>query len=387
MKLSQCNNIEDLRRMAERRLPAPMFHYIDGAADDEWTKRRNTEAFSDYELMPNYLVDIDNITTKTQILGAEIDLPFFLAPTGMSRLFHIEKELAVAQAAAKFGTYYSLSTMATTSIEDVAAVNAGPKMFQVYMLKDQELTKEFVQRCKNADYTSMCLTVDTIVAGNRERDAVHGMSLPPKFTLGGLLSFVRAWRWTLSLAKDNNFALSNIVHRLDAIGGDKMGLIQYLNSQFDRSISWDKAAWLVEEWGGPFALKGIQSVGDAKKAVEIGASAIMISNHGGRQLDSAPAPVDCIQAIRDEVGDKLEIIVDGGVRRGTHVLKSLALGADAVSFGRPYLYGLAAGGQVGVEHALQLLKDEVIRDMQLMGVTSIDQIGPQHIARLGQRPL
>lgn len=387
MKLSQCNNIEDLRRMAERRLPAPMFHYIDGAADDEWTKRRNTEAFSDYELMPNYLVDIDNITTKTQILGAEIDLPFFLAPTGMSRLFHIEKELAVAQAAAKFGTYYSLSTMATTSIEDVAAVNAGPKMFQVYMLKDQELTKEFVQRCKHAEYTSMCLTVDTIVAGNRERDAVHGMSLPPKFTLGGLLSFVRAWRWTLSLAKDNNFALSNIVHRLDAIGGDKMGLIQYLNSQFDRSISWDKAAWLVEEWGGPFALKGIQSVDDAKKAVEIGASAIMISNHGGRQLDSAPAPVDCIQAIRDEVGDKLEIIVDGGVRRGTHVLKSLALGADAVSFGRPYLYGLAAGGQAGVEHALQLLKDEVIRDMQLMGVTSIDQIGPQHIARLGQRPL
>jgi L-lactate dehydrogenase (cytochrome) len=387
MKLSQCNNIEDLRRMAERRLPAPMFHYIDGGADDEWTKRRNTQAFSDYELMPNYLVDIENVSTKTQILGAEIDLPFFLAPTGMSRLFHIDKEYAVAKAAAKFGTYYSLSTVATTSIEDVAAVNSGPKMFQVYVLKDKELTREFVQRCKDSNYSSMCLTVDTIVAGNRERDAVHGMSLPPQFTLAGILSFVRAWRWTLSLAKDNNFALSNIVHRLDAIGGDKMGLIAYLNSQFDRTISWDKAAWLVEEWGGPFALKGIQSVADAKKAVEIGASAIMISNHGGRQLDSAPAPVDCIQAIRDEVGDKLEIIVDGGVRRGTHVLKSLALGADAVSFGRPYLYGLAAGGQAGVEHALQLLKDEVIRDMQLMGVTSIDQIGPQHISRLGQQPL
>ncbi len=373
-RIDKATNLMDFRAMAKSALPAPLFHYIDGAADDEWTLRRNTDAFMDYELMPSYLRDVASVDMSTNVLGADIDMPLFLSPTGMSRLFHHEKEAAVAKAAAKFGTMYTLSTVGTTNIEDVAAVCDGPKMFQIYVFKDRELTKEFLQRCKAAGYTSLCLTVDLPVAGYREKDLIWGMSMPPKFTMKSLASFAAHPGWAFNLAKNPGFELANIAHRAEALKGQGVGLMEYVNQQLDQSVSWDDAAWMIEEWGGPFAIKGVQTADDAKRCVEIGASAIMISNHGGRQLDSAPAPVDCVAPIRDAIGDRLELIVDGGVRRGTHVLKALALGANAVSFGRPYLYGLAAAGQEGVERVLTLIRAEIARDMRLIGCSNIKDL-------------
>lgn len=373
-QFDRITNAMAFRERAKARLPAPMFHYIDGGGDDEWTLRRNTEAFMEYELLPHYLVDVSTVDLKTKLFGTTLDLPFFLSPTGMSRLFHHDKEFAVARAADKFGTMYSLSTLATTTIEDVAAIGACPKMFQIYIFKDRDLTREFIARCKAAGYTSLCLTVDVPVAGNRERDTHTGMTMPPKFTLGSFASFAAHPYWAWNLLKSPDFQIANVVHRVDALKNSTMSLIQYANSQIDQSLNWDDAAWMIEEWGGPFSIKGIQTVGDAKRAVEVGASSIMISNHGGRQLDGAPAPVDCVEPLRDAVGDALELIVDGGVRRGTHVLKALALGADACSFGRPYLYALAAGGQAGVERMLTLMRAELERDMKMLGVTSIDEV-------------
>ena len=359
-----------------------MFHYMDGGADDEWTLRRNTEAFDDYQFMPGYLRKIDDIKLATRVLGSNLELPFFLAPTGMNRLFHHEKEFAACRAAHKFGTLYSLSTMATTTLEDVAATTPGPKMFQIYILKDRELTKEFVQRCKESGYQALCLTVDTMVAGNRERDLVNGMTVPPTVSPKNMLSYATSFEWILNLLRFPDFKLANVAHRVDALKGGAMGLIDYVNSQFDRTVTWDDAAWLVEQWDGPFVIKGSQSTSDAKKAVEIGASAMMISNHGGRQLEGAPAPVDCVAPIRDAVGDELELIVDGGIRRGTHIIKALALGADACSIGRAYLYGLASGGQAGVEKALNMLVTELERSMALLGVSDVKELGQQHLKRL-----
>jgi L-lactate dehydrogenase (cytochrome) len=376
MTLDRCYNIAHLRELARRRLPAPMFHYIDGGADDERTLARNTSAFDDYEFLPRVLRDVAQIDLSTSILGTQIDLPFFLAPTGMSRLFHRDKELGVARAAGAYRTLYSLSTMGTTSIEDIAALGAGPWMFQVYIFRDRGLTRELVERCRAAKVQALCLTVDTPLAGNRERDRVHGMSMPPRLTWRSAWSFATHPAWAAGVLLQPDFKLANVAHRVDAIGSGTIGLIDYVNKQFDRSISWRDAAWLAEQWGGPFAIKGLLRAEDARQAASIGATAVMLSNHGGRQLDSAAAPVSCVPAIRDAVGDALEIIVDGGIRRGTHVLKALALGADACSIGRSYLYGLAAGGQRGVERALHLLREELLRDMALLGCQRLDQVSP-----------
>ena len=378
--LNKCYNIADLRKRAKQKLPAPMFNYIDGGSDDEWSLRNNTAAFERYEFNPGYLQDIEQINLKRKVMGVELDLPFVLAPTGMSRLFHHEKEPAVARAAHQFGTLYSLSTLGTTSLEEVAKSTPGPKMFQIYIHKDRGLTSEFVQRCKDAGYTSLCLTVDTMVAGNRERDLYNGMVMPPKITtLANFFSYATSFEWWFNMLRDPDFRLANVAHRQDALGAGAMGLMDYINSQFDRSVSWDDAARLVEEWGGPFLIKGLQSVEDAKRAVEIGASGIMISNHGGRQLDGAPAPIDCLLPMRDAVGDQLELIVDGGIRRASHIIKALAMGADACSIGRAYLFGLAAGGERGVVRALTLLKAELERDMTLLGVNDVNQLNRSHI--------
>ena len=376
MSLDRCYNIADLRELARRRLPAPMFHYIDGGADDERSLARNTSAFDDYEFLPRVLQDIAQIDLSTSVLGTRIDLPFFLAPTGMSRLFHRDKELGVARAAGAYRTLYSLSTMGTTSIEDIAALGAGPAMFQVYIFRDRGLTRELVERCRAAKFQALCLTVDTPLAGNRERDRVHGMSMPPRLTWGSAWSFATHPAWAMGVLLQSDFQLANVAHRVDGIGAGTIGLIDYVNKQFDRSITWRDAAWLAEQWGGPFAIKGLLRAEDARQAADIGATAVMLSNHGGRQLDSAAAPVSCVASVRDAVGDALEIIVDGGIRRGTHVLKALALGADACSIGRSYLYGLAAGGQRGVEHALHLLREELLRDMALLGCRRLDQVSP-----------
>ena len=380
MRLDHCHNIEDLRRAARRKLPSPMFHYIDGGADDEWTLRRNTAAFDDYTLLPRYLVDVSAVDAGTRVLGCDLKLPFFLSPTGMSRLFHHHKEPGAARAAARHGTLYTLSTMATTSLEDVAAASSGPLMFQVYVFKDRGLMRELVQRAKQAGYRALCLTVDAPMAGNRERDRRYGMTMPPRMTLKSFLSFAASVEWSWHFLLDPDFRLANVAHRVDALGKGAMGLIDYVNSQFDRGVTWADAEWVAREWGGPFAIKGMSTVADAKQAVAIGATAAMLSNHGGRQLDAVPAPIDTLVPIRDAIGDTLELIVDGGIRRGTHVLKALALGANACSIGRPYLYGLAAGGEAGVDRALTLLGDEVRRGLALLGCTSATQLRREHVA-------
>ena len=383
MNLADCHSIEDLRALARRKLPAPMFHYIDGGADDEWTLRRNTTAFEQWVLEPRYLNDVAGVSTATRVLGCELRVPYFLAPTGMSRLFHHHKELGVARAAARHGTLYALSTLATASIEDVAAAAPdGPRMFQVYVLKDRGLMQELVQRARKAGYQALCLTVDSAVAGNRERDRLHGMTMPPRISARSLLSFVASVEWSLHFLRDPDFRLANVMHRVDALGGGAMALIDYVNSQFDRSVTWKDAAWLAREWGGPFAIKGMSSVEDARRAIDAGATAAMLSNHGGRQLDGVAAPVEVLGPIREAVGDRLELIVDGGIRRGTHILKALALGATACSIGRPYLYGLAAGGEAGVGRALALLSEEVARGLALLGCRSLRDLGPGHVRRL-----
>jgi L-lactate dehydrogenase (cytochrome) len=384
--LERCFSIEDLRSLARRRLPVPIFHYLDGGADDEASLRRNTEAFGDYEFQAQCLVDVSSIDTGTTLLGKRIDVPFIIAPTGMSRLFHHAAELAVARAAARVGTFYSLSTLGSTSLEDVAAATPGPKIFQIYVLKDRELTREFVTRCKAARYDALCLTIDTPVAGNRERDRVTGMAMPPRFTTRSLLDFARRPRWALDLLLHPGFQLANVAHRVDAIGGSLVSVIDYVNGQMDRSLNWRDVEWLASQWSGPLILKGVQSVRDAERAIGSGITALMLSNHGGRQLDGAIAPIDLVRDVRAAVGDRLEIIVDGGVRRGSHVLKALALGANACSIGRSYLYGLAAGGERGVDRALTLLRSEVERDLALLGCRSPAELGAHHVRYRGSRP-
>lgn len=379
MSLERCHNIEDLRRKAESRLPAPMFHYIDGGSDREWTLRRNSTAFEEYQLLPEVLCDVKDINLSTKIFGQECALPFFLSPTGMSRLFHHDKELAVARAAEKAGIFYSLSTLGTTSLEDIAQTISSPKMFQIYILKDRDLTLEFVSRCKAAGYQSLCLTTDMAMAGNRERDLRTGMVMPPRFGFKSLWSFASHPIWAMNLALHPDFKLANVAHRVDALGSGAMGLIDYVNSQFDRTVTWKDVEWLRTQWDGPLVIKGLMSPEDGKRARDAGADAIMISNHGGRQLDGTPAPVDMIRPFRDAVGDKVELVVDGGIRRGSDVVKALALGADSCSIGKAYLYGLAAGGQAGVERTIELLRTEIVRVMTLLGCSAIPAISSHHL--------
>ncbi|TVQ31438.1 MAG: alpha-hydroxy-acid oxidizing protein [Geminicoccaceae bacterium] len=380
MAISGCRNISDLRRAALRRLPAPIFHFIDGGAEDETGLRRSTTAFEDVQLLPRYLVDVGAVDLRTRLLGRTFALPLVLSPTGLNRLFHPAGELAVARAAADEGLLYSLSTMGTASIEAVAAASAGPKMFQVYVFKDRGLTQEHVERAKAAGYHALCLTVDTPMSGNRERDALYGLTIPPRLTLRALAAFALRPRWVFDHLTAPKLTLANVAHRAGDAAGEGAGVAAYVNRQFDRSLTWDDAAWLAKLWGGPLVIKGLLAPDDARRALDCGATAVMVSSHGGRQLDGVPAPLDCLKAMRDEVGDRLELILDGGVRRGTHILKALAAGANACSIGRAYLYGLAAGGEAGVRHALGLLRSELERDMVLTGCRSLADLGPHCLA-------
>jgi L-lactate dehydrogenase (cytochrome) len=371
-------NIEELERRAARRLPGPVWHYLHGGAEDEWTLARNTSVFDEVALTPDVLVDISHIDPSRRILGETSPLPLVLSPTGMSQLFHPDAEGAVARAAAAEGVLYGLSTMATTSIEKVAEAG-GPRMFQLYCFRDRGLTVELLERAKAAGYTSICLTVDTPLGGNRERDLATGMTLPPRFTLGTLFEFATHPRWSLPTLLAGGFELANVAGRARSVSGNPTGVMAYVNAQFDRSLSWKDLDWLRERWDGQLALKGVSSVGDARRAVAAGCEGLMISNHGGRQLDGSVSPLEQLPAIRDAVGDKPTLIVDGGVRRGSHVLKAIALGADACSIGRPYLYGLAVDGERGVRRVIQIFREEIERAMALMGCPTLDAITSDHI--------
>ena len=374
MRLSGCHNIDDLRQLAERRLPWPVFDYIDGAADDEVTKTRNTAAFDDVDLVPNVLAGVETIDTSCTIMGRWSALPLMLSPTALQRVFHWQGERAVARAAGKFGLWFGISSLATIGIEDIAALTDGPKLFQLYVHKDTGLNASMIERCKAARFDALALTVDTIVSGKRERCQRSGFTTPPRFTPSAMWSYATRPRWTLDYLLREKFRLPNLDTHVGEGTSKAVSIADYFNTMLDTAMDWDTAARIRQDWGGTFCLKGVMSVADARRAVEIGADAIMVSNHGGRQLDGSRAPFDQLAEIVDAVGGEIEVICDGGVRRGTHVLKALAQGATAASGGRLYLYALAAAGQPGVEHALGLLKDEIERGMRLMGVTSVDQL-------------
>ena len=379
MNLKDCHNFEDFRKLAKKKLPSPIFHYIDGGSDDEITLKRNSESFQKCDLIPNVLADVSNIDLSTTVLGQKIDFPLFLSPTSMNKLYHHHGEKGTALAAEKMGTMFGTSTMATTSIEELGKLTNGPKLFQLYIHKDKGLTDNLIERCKQVGFNSMCLTVDTVVAGNRERDHKSGFSTPPKLTLGSLLSFALHPQWTFNHFIGKKFQLANIIHMTEKGSSIDKSVMDYINEQFDPAMNWTDAEYCVKKWGGPFALKGIMSVEDAKRAIDIGSTAIMISNHGGRQLDGSRAPFDQLSEIVDAVGDKIEVILDGGVRRGTHVLKAIALGAKACSFGKGYLFALSAGGQKGVETVLKKMKDEIKRDMTLMGCRNLKELNKSKI--------
>lgn len=381
MKLKQCINIKNLRDMAGRRLPRPIFDFLEGGAEGEWTLQANSRAFDRYPLSTRTLVDISSIDMSTRLLGQDLSWPVIVAPTGASQLFHIDAEPAVARAAAEANTLYTLSTMSNTSLEAVSTASPTARAFQLYVFRDRQRVESLVERCRKAGYQALVLTVDTPLSGNRERDRANGMSIPPRWTARNLLQFASKPSWSLNAKFRCHFELANFS---DVGAGDTHGLaLDYVNRQFDRSVTWEQAAWLAKLWDGPLAIKGILSASDAQRAVDIGATAVWISNHGGRQLDGVAATLDCLPGIRKAVGNDIEIILDGGVRRGSHVLKALALGANACALGRPCLYGLAAGGQAGVTLSLNILKSELERAMALAGCRSIADISSKNLHSAG----
>ncbi|OYW44538.1 MAG: alpha-hydroxy-acid oxidizing enzyme [Sphingomonadales bacterium 32-68-7] len=377
--LGDCHNIADFRALAKRKLPYPVFHYIDGAADDEATRERNTAAFDDVDLVPNVLVDVAEVDPSVTVLGKTTRLPLMLSPTALQRLFHWQGERAVAAAADKAGLWFGISSLASVGIAEIGANYAGPKMLQYYYHKDRGLNAALLDMARAAKFDAIALTVDTIVGGNRERCLRTGFTSPPRITLTSALSYATRPRWALDYLFRDKFSLPNLEAHVGA-GSDVATSIQsYFSTMLDQTMDWAAADKLRQDWGGKFVLKGVMSVADARRAAAMGADAIMLSNHGGRQLDGARAPFDQLAEVVDAVGDKLEVILDGGVRRGTHVLKALSLGAKAVSGGRLYLYALAAAGQPGVERALGILEAEIVRGMKLMGVTRVDQLSRDNL--------
>ena len=377
-KINKCHNINDFRELAKTSLPSPIFHYIDGAADDEITYKRNTKAFDECYLVPKVLRSVENINLETKILGKKIDLPFFLSPTALQRLFHHQGELAVAKAAEKFNTFFGISSLSTVSIESIEKINA-PKIFQLYFHKDRGLTNSMIDKCKSYNIDALALTVDTITGGNRERDLKTGFTSPPKITFKSFLSFLFHPKWTLNFLLRKKFDLPFLSEFVKEGTDIRISVSDYFSNMLDQNMNWEDAIEIKKRWNGVFCLKGIMSKEDAIKAVDIGADAIMVSNHGGRQLDGSRSPFDQLDEIVDAVAGKIDIICDGGIRRGTHILKAISKGANACSGGRLYLYALASGGEEGVTQSINNLKSELTRDMKLMGLTKISQLSKDNL--------
>lgn len=379
--LAKCSNVEDLRALARRRLPGPIFHYIDGAADDEVTYRRNSAAYEDYDLVPNILAGVANVDMSVELMGQKLGLPIFCSPTALQRLFHHQGERAVARAAEKFNTLFGVSSLGTVSLAEIGALISTPKMFQFYFHKDRGLNAAMLDMARHANFDILTLTVDTITGGNRERDLHTGFTTPPRLTPKSMFEFATKPAWALNYFLREKFELSQLKDHVGEGSNIAISVGDYFSTMLDQNMSWDDAAALRTNWGGKFCLKGVMSARDARRAVDMGADAIMISNHGGRQLDGSRAPFDQLEEILAEVGGEIDVVCDGGIRRGTHVLKAMALGATACSGGRMYLYALAAAGQAGVEKALSNLESEIERGMKLMGVTALDQLKPDMIRR------
>lgn len=379
-RLATAASVADLRRIAKRRLPHGVFDYIDGGAEDERSLRNNSDAYARIEFRPRVLRSVASIDPSTTLLGRPLPYPLVLAPTGFTRIADPQGELAVARAAERAGLPYTLSTLATRSIEEVAAISAGRKWFQVYAWRDRGLVKEMVDRCIECGYEALVLTVDTAVLGRRERDVRRGFELPPKIGLGTLIDGAVHPGWTWAFTRSEPIVFANVAGRGDGggpgDGTDAVSLAGYVNTQFDPNLSWDDVDWFRSMFDGPIVVKGIQSVADAVLAAERGVDAIALSNHGGRQLDSSPAPVELVGPVADAVGGRTEIICDGGVRRGSDIVKAVALGATACMAGRAYLYALGAAGERGVDHVLAMLETDVRRTMALIGAATIADLTP-----------
>jgi L-lactate dehydrogenase (cytochrome) len=374
MKLSQCHNFQDFRQLAKQRLPYPIFHYIDGAADDEVTYRRNTSAYDSVDLVPNILTGVETVDMSVTVFGKKLAMPLYCAPTALQRLFHHDGERAVARAAQKFGTMFGVSSLGTVSVEEIGAMIDTPKMFQFYFHKDRGLNDSMMERARAANFDVLALTVDSITGGNRERDLRTGFTSPPRLTPASLLSFALRPRWALNYFTHPKFDLPQLSTHVKEGSSLSTSIGSYFSTMLDQSMSWKDAEALCAKWNGHFALKGVMSVADARRAVDIGCTGIMVSNHGGRQLDGSRTAFDQLAEIVDAVGDKIDVICEGGIQRGTHVLKALSLGAKACAGGRLYLYALASAGQPGVERALGQLRTEIERDMKLMGVKSVSEL-------------
>jgi L-lactate dehydrogenase (cytochrome) len=378
MRLEQCFNFHDFRELARRRLPRPIFNYIDGAADDETTYRRNTRAFEDCDLVPNILGGVEHVDLSVNVLGQKLALPVYCSPTALQRLFHYDGERAVAQAVEQFGTMFGISSLGTVSLEEIASRFSFPQIYQFYFHKDRGLNRAMLERAKGAGVKILMLTVDSITGGNRERDLRTGFTIPFRLNLQGMIDFAIRPRWAIDYVTHEPFRLPQLEQHVKmAAGATSIG--DYFTNMLDPSMSWRDVAEMVKQWDGIFCLKGVMSADDARKAVDIGCSGIVVSNHGGRQLDGSRSSFDQLQEIVDAVGDKIDVLMDGGVHRGTHVLKALSLGAKAVGVGRYYLFPLAAAGGSGVERALGLMRAELERDMRLMGCTSVKQLSRSNL--------
>lgn len=372
------HNFHDFRRMARRRLPGPIFNYIDGAADDEVTYRRNTAAFDDCDLVPNVLRGVGDVDLSVTVMGQKLALPVYCSPTALQRLFHHDGERAVAAAAARFGTMFGVSSLGTVSLEEARSISQGPQVYQFYFHKDRGLNREMMARAKTAGVQVMMLTVDSITGGNRERDKRTGFAIPFRLNLAGLTQFALKPAWAINYLTHEKFALPQLDSHVD-MGGGALSISRYFTEMLDPSMNWDDVAEMVRQWNGHFCLKGVMSVEDAKRAVDIGCTGIVLSNHGGRQLDGSRSAFDQLAEIVDAVGDRIDVMMDGGVQRGVHVLKALSLGAKAVGLGRYYLFPLAAAGRPGVERALELMRNEIERGMKLMGCSSVEQLSRANI--------
>jgi len=365
-------SIEDLRQRARQRLPRAIFDFIDGGAQDEVTLRRNREDFRRISLIPRALTDVSQRDQSVRVLGQTYSAPLILAPTGLPGVVWPDGAMQAAQAADAAGVGFCLSTMSTSSIEDIARASRRPVWFQLYVMRDRELTKSMMRRAKAAGCAALVITVDLQVQGQRDRDVRNGLTVPPRFKVSSALDFALHPGWVGRFLTGPKVTLANFVGT--GKGDDMFTIAAFVNSQFDQSVTWKDIDWVRTVWNGPLALKGILDGDDARLAAQHGVDAVIVSNHGGRQLDGVPSAISVLAEVVDALEGRAEVILDGGVRRGNDVLKALAIGAKACMIGRPFLYGLGADGGAGVRKALELLRGEIDVSLALLGRAGVKEL-------------
>lgn len=375
-RLSAALTIWDLREIAKRRTPKGPFDYTDGAAEAEISLARARQAFEDIEFTPGILRDVSVVDTSSMVLGAPVALPFGIAPTGFTRMMHAEGEIAGAQAAGAVGIPFALSTLGTTTIEDVKAANPnGRNWFQLYLWKDREASMALVDRAAAASFDTLLVTVDVPVAGARLRDHRNGLTIPPQLTVGTVLNTVTKPAWWINFLTTDPLTFASLTHWSGTVG-------ELLDATFDPTVTFEDLIWIKQQWPGKVVVKGVQSLDDAKKLATLGVDGIVLSNHGGRQLDRAPIPFHLLPTVVREVGRDLEVHLDTGIMSGADIVASIALGATFTLIGRAYLYGLMAGGREGVDRTIEILSGQITRTMRLLGVKSLEELSPAHVTQL-----